>query len=53
MKIGYDCCHQNLEVISPFTDAGFDRVVLMNADPDHNGFLTSTLRPRLLSVSSR
>ena len=53
MKIGYDCCCRKLEVIGPFTNAGFDHVVLLNADPDQNGFLASTLRPRLVSVSSR
>ena len=53
MKIGYDCCSRRLEVISSFTDAGFDHIVLMNTGPDQNGFLASTLRPRLVSVSSR
>ncbi len=30
---------RHLEVIRPFVDAGFDRIVLMNAGPDPDGFL--------------
>ncbi len=30
---------RHLEVIAPFVDAGFDRIVLMNAGPDPDGFL--------------
>jgi G6PDH family F420-dependent oxidoreductase len=30
---------RHMEVITPFVDAGFDRIVLMNAGPDPDGFL--------------
>jgi G6PDH family F420-dependent oxidoreductase len=30
---------RHIEVIAPFVDAGFDRIVLMNAGPDPDGFL--------------
>lgn len=30
---------RHLEVIAPYVDAGFDRIVLMNAGPDPDGFL--------------
>jgi G6PDH family F420-dependent oxidoreductase len=30
---------RHVEVVQPFVDAGFDRIVLMNAGPDPDGFL--------------
>lgn len=30
---------RHLEVVAPYVDAGFDRIVLMNAGPDPDGFL--------------
>lgn len=43
---------RHMEVIRQFTDAGFDRIVLMNAGPDPDGFLDfyeHTLAARLRS----
>ncbi|MEJ3405538.1 TIGR03557 family F420-dependent LLM class oxidoreductase [Rathayibacter sp. YIM 133350] len=45
---------RHLEVISQFTDAGFDHVVLQNAGPDPDGFIdffASELKPRLTRTS--
>jgi len=48
---------RHVEVVRQFTDAGFDRIALMNAGPDPDGFIDffrSTLAPRLrgLEVAS-
>jgi G6PDH family F420-dependent oxidoreductase len=44
---------RHVEVVKQFTDAGFDRIVLQNAGPDPDGFIsffTGTLAPRLRAL---
>jgi G6PDH family F420-dependent oxidoreductase len=44
---------RHVEVVTQFTDAGFDRIVLQNAGPDPDGFadfFRSTLAPRLRAL---
>ncbi|WP_300011694.1 TIGR03557 family F420-dependent LLM class oxidoreductase [Pseudonocardia sp.] len=45
---------RHLEVVTPYLDAGFDRIVLMNAGPDPDGFLDfyrDELAPRLRAAA--
>ena len=44
---------RHVEVVRQFTDAGFDRIALLNAGPDPDGFVDffrSTLAPRLRAL---
>ncbi len=44
---------RHVEVVTQFTDAGYDRIVLQNAGPDPDGFVDffrSTLAPRLRAL---
>ncbi|HEX8518149.1 MAG TPA: TIGR03557 family F420-dependent LLM class oxidoreductase [Pseudonocardia sp.] len=44
---------RHVEVVKQFTDAGYDRVVLMNSGPDVDGFVeffSTTLAPRLRAL---
>jgi hypothetical protein len=51
---GPDVARQ-VEVTKPFVDAGYDRLALINAGPDMNGFFdffTKELGPALRNLSS-